>query len=97
MTFRKLKLEISDLEAEIKRFQKKCEHLESMIQANDNTPRRTELRKRLIHESPAPEMPNTPVAEETLKVVLVIYYYKNVLTKMLGYRIFIDQSFKFQL
>lgn len=83
-----MKLEIVDLEAEIKRLKKKCEHLESIVQVNDNTPRRTELRKRLIHESPAPEMSNTPVAEETFKVVLVIYYCnRNVLTKLSGYRI----------
>ncbi|VVC42025.1 Hypothetical protein CINCED_3A008925 [Cinara cedri] len=63
----KLKSEISDLEAEIVRLKKKCEHLES-IQANDNTPRRNEIRKRLIHESPAPEMLNTPVLEEVHKV-----------------------------
>lgn len=61
--FRKLKSEITDLEAEIVRLQKKCENLESMIQANDNTPRRTELRKRIIHESPAPEIQITNTSE----------------------------------
>lgn len=50
-----------------------------MIQANDNTPRRTELRKRLIHESPAPEMINTQTLEEVHK--LIIIYLKNINNK----------------
>lgn len=66
-----MKSEINDLEAEILRQQKKCEHLESMVKANDNTPRRTELCRRLIHESPAPETPITPVLEEVHKEVVV--------------------------
>ncbi|XP_025405959.1 E3 ubiquitin-protein ligase TRAIP isoform X2 [Sipha flava] len=66
----KLKSEITDLEAEIVRLQKKCENLESMIQANDNTPRRTELRKRIIHESPAPEIQITTGSEEGLKTTV---------------------------
>lgn len=69
--FRKLKSEISDLEAEIIRLQKKCENLESMVLENDFTPRRKELCKRLIHESPAPEMPITPTLE-LHKTVFVI-------------------------
>lgn len=64
-----MKSEITDLEAEIVRLQKKCENLESIVQTNDNTPRRTELRQRLIHESPAPEMPITSGLEETHKMV----------------------------
>lgn len=72
MGFRKLKSEITDLEAEIVRLQKKCENLESMIQANDNTPRRTELRKRIIHESPAPEIPISHGSEEIHKLVPII-------------------------
>jgi hypothetical protein len=40
-----------------------------MIQANDNTPRRTELRKRIIHESPAPEIQITTGSEEVHKLV----------------------------
>lgn len=64
LIFRKLKSETSDLETEIIRLQKKCEHLESMVQANDSTPRRNEIRKRCVHESPAPEMPTTPIIEE---------------------------------
>ncbi|XP_025207762.1 E3 ubiquitin-protein ligase TRAIP-like isoform X1 [Melanaphis sacchari] len=63
----KLKSEITDLEAEIVRLQKKCENLESLVQANDNTPRRTEICKRIIHESPAPELTVTPVLEKGLK------------------------------
>ncbi|XP_050525112.1 E3 ubiquitin-protein ligase TRAIP-like isoform X2 [Daktulosphaira vitifoliae] len=59
----KLKSEISDLETEISRLQKKCSHLESMAQSSD-TPKRAELRRRFIHESPTPEFPVTPVAEE---------------------------------
>lgn len=69
MIFRKLKSEITDLETEIVRLQKKCENLESMIQVNDITPRRTELRKRIIHESPAPDMPKSPCLEEVHKLV----------------------------
>lgn len=69
MFLRKLKSEITDLETEIVRLKKKCEHLESMVHSNDSTPRRTEMRKRLIHESPAPEMPNTPILEEPHKMV----------------------------
>lgn len=34
-----------------------------MVKASDNTPRRAELHKRLIHESPAPEMSITPTSE----------------------------------
>lgn len=68
-----MKSEITDLEADIVRLQKKCEHLESMIQVHDGTPRRTELRKRLIHESPAPEIPTTPTQDEVHKVVIIIY------------------------
>ncbi|XP_050425407.1 E3 ubiquitin-protein ligase TRAIP-like [Adelges cooleyi] len=59
----KLKSEVTDLEAEITRLQKKCGHLESMIH-NGETPRRTELRRRFIHESPAPEITITPVADK---------------------------------
>lgn len=65
-----MKSEITDLEAEIIRLQKKCENLNSMVQANDNTPRRTELRKRLIHESPAPEIACTPIAEEVHTIMV---------------------------
>lgn len=64
-----MKSEITDLEAEIIRLQKKCQHLESMVQIKDSTPRRTEVRRRLIHESPAPELPITPVLEEVHKEV----------------------------
>jgi len=71
--FRKLKSEITDLEAEIVRLQKKCENLESLVQANDNTPRRTELRKRIIHESPAPELTITPSLEKVPKVISIVY------------------------
>lgn len=76
-----MKSEITDLEAEIIKLKKKCEHLSSMVQANDDTPRRTELRKRLIHESPAPEMAGTPVSEEVHKIMVIkttnIYCYIN--------------------
>lgn len=72
MNFRKLKSETTDLEADIVRLQKKCENLESMVQVHDDTPRRTELRKRLIHESPAPEIPTTPTLNEVHKVVITI-------------------------
>jgi len=70
--FRKLKSEITDLEAEIVRLQKKCANLESLVQANDNTPRRTELCKRIIHESPAPELTVTPSLEKVYKVKSII-------------------------
>ncbi|XP_001948454.2 E3 ubiquitin-protein ligase TRAIP [Acyrthosiphon pisum] len=66
----KLKSEITDLEAEIVRLQKKCENLESLVQANDDTPRRTELRKRIIYESPAPDLSITPSLEKGLKTVI---------------------------
>jgi len=42
------------------------------VQANDNTPRRTELHKRIIHESPAPES-ITPSSEKVYKVISIIY------------------------
>lgn len=71
--FRKLKSEITDLEAEIVRLQKKCENLESLVQAKDNTPRRTELCKRIIHESPAPELTVTPSLEKVHKVKSIVY------------------------
>lgn len=74
--FRKLKSEITDLEAEIVRLQKKCENLESLIQANDNTPRRTELRKRIIYESPAPDLSITPSLEKVHKVKSINYLSK---------------------
>lgn len=73
-----MKSEITDLEAEILRLKKKCEHLESIVHLNDSTPRRTEVFKRLMHESPAPEMPNTPILEEVQKVVK-LYFVKIVL------------------
>lgn len=69
---RKLKSEITDLEAEILRLQKKCKTLEALVQANDNTPRRTELHKRIIHESPAPEVTVTQSLEK-VHVMFVIY------------------------
>jgi len=71
--FRKLKSEITDLEAEIVRLQKKCENLESLVQAKDNTPRRTELCKRIIHESPAPELTVTPSLDKVHEVKSIIY------------------------
>jgi len=71
--FRKLKSEIVDLEAEISRLKKKCEHLESMIQINGNTPTRIELCKRLIHESPAPELPITPKLEDVRNIYIYSY------------------------
>lgn len=71
--FRKLKSEITDLEAEIVRLQKKCENLESLVQAKDNTPRRTELCKRIIHESPAPELTVTPNSDKVHEVKCIIY------------------------
>lgn len=45
-----------------------------MVKANDITPRRAELRKRLIHESPAPEMPNTPISEVYIFRVMIIFF-----------------------
>jgi len=68
-----LKSEITDLEAEVVRLQNKCEKLESLVQANDNTPRRTELRNRIIHESPAPELSISPSSEKVYKVISIIY------------------------
>lgn len=63
-----MKSEITDLEAEIIKLKKKCEHLELVVQTNDTcTPRRTELRKRILHESPAPEIPTSPFPEEVNK------------------------------
>ncbi|XP_026807605.1 E3 ubiquitin-protein ligase TRAIP-like isoform X1 [Rhopalosiphum maidis] len=70
----KLKSEITDLEAEIVRLQKKCANLESLVQANDNTPRRTELCKRIIHESPAPELTVTPSLEKVYKGIKTNIY-----------------------
>lgn len=65
-----MKSEITDLEAENIRLQKKCEYLNSMVQVNDDTPRRTELRKRIILESPAPEISRTPVSLKVHKIML---------------------------
>ena len=62
--FRKLESGIIDFEAEIERLQKKCENLKSLVQANDDTPRRTELRKRIIYENPALDLSITPSLEK---------------------------------
>lgn len=66
----------SDLESEIVKLRKKCGQLESMVQGNDSTPRRKELCKRLIHESPAPELPTTPIVEEVHFQILINYLVK---------------------
>ncbi|XP_029348344.1 nucleoporin nup211-like isoform X1 [Acyrthosiphon pisum] len=66
----KLESGITDFEAEIERLQKKCENLKSLVQANDDTPRRTELRKRIIYENPALDLSITPSLEKGLKTVI---------------------------
>jgi len=62
--FRKLKSEITDLEAEIVRLQNKCENLESLVQSNGDTLRRTKLSKRIIYKSPASDLSITPSLEK---------------------------------
>ncbi|XP_016660561.1 E3 ubiquitin-protein ligase TRAIP-like [Acyrthosiphon pisum] len=66
----KLKSGITDFEADIERLQKKCENLKSLVQANDDTPRRTELRKRIVYESPALDLSITPSLEKGSKTVI---------------------------